>query len=139
MTGAGGGGGGSGFVSTTGAGVSGAGGVTTSAVGQGAGQYVTVVMTRLIITGAGAGHEITGHGAGHETTGHGAGHETGHGAGHETGHGAGQQHLPRCLAYALEPDPATDIKSNASAIKTGYLVFLVIIYLPPLNCYSYRR
>ena len=147
MTGAGGGGGGSGFVSTTGAGVSGAGGVTTSAVGQGAGQHVTVVTTRLITTGAGAGHETTGHGAGHETTGHGAGHETVHGGGH--GHGLlyatpnpyppKPQHLLLCLAYALESNPATINKSNASMMKTGYLVFLVIIYLPPLNCYSYRR
>jgi len=137
MTGSGGGGGGStGFSSTT------LTGVTTSTFGVG--QQVVTVTTRLNTTGAGAGHETTGHGAGHEMTGRGAGHEmTGAGAGHEmTGHGAGhaigaghdghgfigKQHLSLnlCLANALEPDPATDIKSNASAIKTGYLVLLVI-------------
>jgi hypothetical protein len=91
------------------------------------------------MTGAGAGHEMTGAGAGHEMTVTGAGHATGHGAGHATGHGAGQHgllnpapypyppHLLRLLADASELNPARIIKSKASAIKTGYLVLLVII------------
>src|SRR5215510_15310505 len=121
--------------------------------GAGAGHEITGAGAGHVTTGHGAGHEITGAGAGHETTGHGAGHETGHETGHGAGHGHGHgllyatpypyppkpQHLLLCLAYALESNPATINKSNASMMKTGYLVFLVIIYLPPLNCYSYRR
>src|SRR5262245_31323485 len=116
--------------------------------GAGAGHETTGAGAGHEITGAGAGHEITGAGTGHEITGAGAGHEiTGHGAGHATGHGAGQhgllnatpnptppkpQHLLRCLANASELNPATINKSNANMMKTGYLVLLLIIYLPPL-------
>jgi len=89
------------------------------------------------MTGAGAGHEITGAGAGHETTGAGAGHEitgagAGHGAGHATGHiGRGQQQSSSSSsANTLVWNPASVIiRDNASPIKTGYFILLVIIYL----------
>src|SRR5215468_7836911 len=101
--------------------------------GAGAGHDRTGVGAGHEITGAGAGHEITGAGAGHEITGAGAGHEiTGAGAGHATGHGAGQhpsKYLCRCLADTLESNPASPMIIGASAIKTKYLLLLVIVFL----------
>jgi hypothetical protein len=117
--------------------------------GAGAGHEITGAGAGHEITGAGAGHEITGHGAGHETTGHGAGHETtGHGAGHETtGHGAGQatghgawQHGPnllnptsrhhrRCLASALESNPASPMIIGANASRMNNLALFLIVFL----------
>jgi hypothetical protein len=92
-----------------------------------------MVVTRLKITGAGAGHEITGAGAGHEITGAGAGHATGAGAGHGTWqHGPNLLNtfrLYRCLADALESNPAIVMMSGASAIKMEYLALLVIVFL----------
>ncbi len=74
------------------------------------------------MTGAGAGHEITGAGAGHEITGTGAGQHTGCAI-----IGRGQQ-SSSSSANTLVWNPASVIiRDNASPIKTGYFVLLVII------------